>query len=174
MGNKKILELLSRITAICKVRFLKQTFFFQSQDDFLIVTGTYGVLKLTIGKTQRDIYLAPNNKLRVPEQFWKIVYHKKSQSAIVIITSNNPYATVQPLCADVCKTYGWWHENFQQEINKRRGLTYCCTYKDFKEVVTYAPSLTIRGTYKMPSEYLCLSTFLTSGAITLYSYFKKI
>ncbi|XP_065213215.1 uncharacterized protein LOC135840542 [Planococcus citri] len=123
-----------------------------SQDEFTIITGTYGVMKLRIGQIEHEIYLHPDNKLRVPEQFWKVVYHEKTQTAIVVITSNNPFTRIKLLCPDVCKDYNWSQDTFQSNKYFSRGYTYCCTYKSFQDAVPYVPSLTVQGTYTLPKK----------------------
>lgn len=109
-------------------------------------------MKLEIRNEEKSIYLVEPDKLRVPECFWKVIYHQKSKSAIVIITLNNPYTKeIKPLCNDICESHYWSHENFH---DKQKGYTYCCTYEEFKNVVTFVPQLEVEGVFNMPSKQI--------------------
>lgn len=133
-------------------------FYTKSQDDFIVITGTYGVMELL----QRPIYLNPPNQLRVPNYFWKVIYSESKKAAIAIITSNNPYLKkIQTMCTDVCKSTEWWSKGFK---NIKKGYTYCCTYSDFKNVVKYVPNLDVKVELRMPGKNkfdLTITSFAT-------------
>lgn len=63
------------------------------QSDLTIYTGTYDKLTLASERTgRRTLYLEENDKIEVPKWFWKIVHNETSDSAIVLMTLNNPHA----------------------------------------------------------------------------------
>lgn len=108
------------------------------------------MMKMKIGKKEQQIYLNPENKLKVPECFWKVVYHGSSKTAIVIVTSNNPYQLkAKTLCRDICEKSNWANREF---YNVKKGYTYCCTYESFKKVVQFVPELEVQGILQMPSK----------------------
>uniref|UniRef100_A0A1B6CX44 DNA/RNA non-specific endonuclease/pyrophosphatase/phosphodiesterase domain-containing protein n=1 Tax=Clastoptera arizonana TaxID=38151 RepID=A0A1B6CX44_9HEMI len=109
------------------------------QDDFIIVTGTHGVMSgINYNKEKTNLYLDPERKiLPVPETLWKIVVNPINSSCIVFLMSNNPFEENPPnhLCDNVCDKF-FWPKFF---IYNWRGYMYCCTYRSFKKVIKYAP-----------------------------------
>lgn len=102
-----------------------------------IYTGTYGHLQLPSADGDLvPLYLSTSEQIEVPEYMWKIVHNPHTQSAIVFITLNNPYADRRdhpPMCPDVCEQAGINDRNFN---TVKKGLSYCCTYETFSRIVT--------------------------------------
>lgn len=116
-------------------------FHFQLKEDFIITTGTHGVMTgISYNKTKTSLYLDPERKLLpVPDILWKIVAHPKNMSCIVFLMSNNPFEEDPPghICDNICENF-FWPKIF---VYNWRGYMYCCSYKNFKNIVSYAPEL---------------------------------
>ncbi|KAM7344139.1 salivary protein Tsal1-like [Cochliomyia hominivorax] len=84
------------------------------------------------------IYLDKTKKIEAPKYFYKILMHKKSDSAIVFVTVNNPYIedAAKEICTNVCKESGFLHDNFP-DVTK--GYTFCCELNEFKKLVPSLP-----------------------------------
>lgn len=112
--------------------------------DLTVYSGTLGQLKLPgLGKTsttsQKAMYLHENKKIIVPQYFYKIIVDERAESAIVFVTSNNPFlhrVAVRPLCEDVCERSG---VNMKQFTDTRKGYTFCCDYNSFMQQVDITP-----------------------------------
>ncbi|XP_065213211.1 uncharacterized protein LOC135840539 isoform X2 [Planococcus citri] len=67
----------------------------------------------------------------VPAIFWKLIYHKEKNEAIIFILHNEPYRTDKPdrkkFCKSICKKYGWEIENDIVTL----GDAYCCDPTEF-------------------------------------------
>ncbi|XP_054258889.1 uncharacterized protein LOC128983578 isoform X2 [Macrosteles quadrilineatus] len=109
--------------------------------DFIVTTGTYGILKLLDANgTYKNIFMDPENKkLPVPNFFWKMVYNPLTSAGIVFIISNNPFLRRSPkyVCKDVCYAHGWT-QPFETNSG-HKGYVYCCSISHFRNVVEYAP-----------------------------------
>lgn len=71
------------------VRMLAQ----RHQSDLTIYTGVHDKLTLPSERTgRRTVYLEEGDKIEVPKWFWKIIHNETSDSAIVMMTLNNPHA----------------------------------------------------------------------------------
>lgn len=114
------------------------------ETDLVVYTGTIGQLKLPgMGKTtvssQKAVYLHENKKLIVPQYFYKIIVDERAGSAIVFVTSNNPFlhrVAMRPFCEDVCQRSGL---DMKQFSDVRKGFTFCCEYSAFMEQVDISP-----------------------------------
>ncbi|XP_055625705.1 uncharacterized protein LOC129768235 [Toxorhynchites rutilus septentrionalis] len=109
------------------------------KDTIRVFTGVYDVLKLPdVNRTMVPITLTDRSQIPVPKWFWKILYHKKSDSAIAFVTLNNPFAaTKEYLCKNICNMHGW---DQQEYGDLSRGLTYCCTVKELRSVIKSIPA----------------------------------
>lgn len=130
------------------------------QSDLTIYTGTYDKLTLASERTgRRTLYLEENDKIEVPKWFWKIVHNETSDSAIVLMTLNNPHAklvdaqsiNLQNLetkllltiyiftgfCQNICSSVGLISHGLK---SLKKGYTYCCELNDFRKTVTTVPS----------------------------------
>uniref|UniRef100_A0AAG5D1L9 DNA/RNA non-specific endonuclease domain-containing protein n=1 Tax=Anopheles atroparvus TaxID=41427 RepID=A0AAG5D1L9_ANOAO len=110
------------------------------QEDITIYTGTYGILTLPhTNGTLVPITLIASGII-VPKWTWKIIKSPRTNSAIVFISSNDPYRTSMQseefLCPDVCRQSGWYVASFDTYA---KGFTYCCSVVSFKAVVNNIP-----------------------------------
>lgn len=108
------------------------------QSDLLIFTGNDGVLTLPhLNGTEIEITLEENGNLVVPKYYWKIIKNVVTNSGIVLITLNNPFAiSITPMCTDVCQMTGWSNVNYG---DYSKGFTYCCTVSSFFSVIVDIP-----------------------------------
>ncbi|XP_055606925.1 uncharacterized protein LOC129754736 [Uranotaenia lowii] len=108
-------------------------------DTVSIYTGVYDILTLPDRRGHPvPITLADDSQVEAPKWFWKVVHHAASDSAIALVTLNNPFASRgEHLCTDVCSRHGWAHKEFQ---DIRKGYTYCCTVQQLREVIKFIPS----------------------------------
>ncbi|KAL1377132.1 hypothetical protein pipiens_016462 [Culex pipiens pipiens] len=108
-------------------------------DTVRVFTGVYDVLQLPDANGRPvPITLAENSQLEAPKWFWKIVHHSGSDSAIALVTLNNPFASEgEHLCPDVCDRFGWGHKEFRE---LPRGFTYCCSVQDLRKAIKFIPS----------------------------------
>jgi DNA/RNA endonuclease G (NUC1) len=83
------------------------------QTELLIYTGVFGILKLQ----DQKLYLEDDNMIEVPKWYWKVIINPGTRAGIVMITSNNPFAT-----------------------NIRKGYTFCCGVNEFKRMVNVLPT----------------------------------
>ena len=109
------------------------------QSELHIYTGTLGQLTYK----NKPLFLTQDDHgkpvIRVPEFFWKIVQSPSLNQAIVFIGLNNPAAThATQICPDICVSAHW---SFPSRQDATKGFLYCCSYQDFKRVVTWAPNL---------------------------------
>lgn len=105
-----------------------------------VYTGVYDVLQLIDDKgDHRRLYLADGDLIPVPKWTWKVLMSPKTNSAIVFITLNNPYAEqsdIQEFCPNVCTQSGYVNRHFS---NLKKGYTFCCSLNDFKKIVNVLP-----------------------------------
>ncbi|XP_058465008.1 uncharacterized protein LOC131438770 [Malaya genurostris] len=108
-------------------------------DTVKVFTGVYDILTLPdVNGRMVPITLAENSQLEAPKWFWKVLFHAASNSAIALITLNNPYASSgEYLCNDVCNRYGWGQKEFQ---DLRKGFTYCCTVQELRKAIKFIPT----------------------------------
>lgn len=120
----------------------------QERTTLEIYTGAYGQLQLLSSDGDEvPIYLSDANKLEVPEYLFKVVYNPIRRTAIVFVTSTNPFSSqkkFQPLCEDVCAAANVTFE--QRKLDA--GRTICCAYGDFARIVRFN-SLHVVGLLQM-------------------------
>lgn len=112
----------------------------RAQTDLMIYTGIYDVLTLPSERTgRRTIYLEEGDRFPVPKWFWKILVNESSDSAIVLMTLNNPHAKLaeaQGFCNNICSSVGLISAGLKRLT---KGFTYCCELNDFRKTVTFIP-----------------------------------
>ncbi|XP_037955035.1 uncharacterized protein LOC119684949 isoform X2 [Teleopsis dalmanni] len=110
-------------------------------DDLQIYNGYMGILQLpTTSNTLVSIYLDATNKIEAPKYYFKVVKREATNSAIVFITLNNPFATtgdIDEFCTNVCQRAG---TNVAEFTDLTRGYTFCCELEDFKTHYADLPS----------------------------------
>lgn len=113
-----------------------------------MITGTFGVLELEDSNNNvKQIYLEPNKELMpVPLLFWKILSDTTESTCIVFVVHNNPFLDQAPslICKNICATNGWPNDM----VALAKGFTYCCSYSDFKKVVSSVPQIECKGLLK--------------------------
>ncbi|ETN58076.1 deoxyribonuclease I [Anopheles darlingi] len=103
-------------------------------DTVRIITGVHGILELpnTEGR-QVAISLSENGLVEIPKWLWKVVIHEPSNSAVVFITLNNPFANAsETLCKNICSLHGWHQAEY---LDYRKGFTYCCSLIDARKAI---------------------------------------
>lgn len=94
-----------------------------------------------VNGNQVEITLEAGGNIEVPKWFWKVIKSTATNSAIVLVGLNNPFATSLPanerLCTDICSSYGWAQAQFS---NFGQGYTYCCEVNAFRNVVPRVPA----------------------------------
>lgn len=114
--------------------------------DLKIITGSHEVLTLKdVNGNDVAIFMAKDDKIPVPKFTWKIVYDPEGKSAIVLVTSNNPFYQETFSCPDVCEAEGWFKKKW---ADVAQGLVRCCTYEEFRAVVGTSPKLVVSSTLK--------------------------
>lgn len=126
-----------------RIEYLVRNLAANFNDDFLIYTGVYEILKLKHSNNyyqEIEIYLDIDNKIPIPKWFWKAIKNLKLNTGIVFITLNNPFANyneIQEFCPNVCDKASIKSKYFQ---DIKKGYTFCCEIDDFKKIVTDLPS----------------------------------
>lgn len=115
--------------------------------DLEVWTGTYGVQSLKDAEgRQKELYLAEDNRIPVPELFWKLVYDPKSETAIAFVGLNDPFATGSAsevsLCPDVCGDAGWSRRKWNRP---GKGRVICCSAQALAAAVPGVPQLNATG-----------------------------
>ncbi|KAJ6648590.1 hypothetical protein Bhyg_03820 [Pseudolycoriella hygida] len=104
--------------------------------DMEIWTGMYEILKLENSRGELEMmYLSANGKYPVPKWLWKIVKNTSTNSAIVFITLNDPYRSVdevEEFCPNVCAKASVDTKHFK---TMTQGYTFCCDLTDFRQVI---------------------------------------
>lgn len=114
------------------------------KSDLQIVTGTFGVLKLKNVKTGqwKSMFLdTENEKIAVPEYYYKILFDPSSNSSLVLLTSNNPFLKSRNDLVEICPNICSYAGVSQKETleNFKKGYTYCCSLDDFRNKVNSIP-----------------------------------
>lgn len=124
-----------------RVETLTRKIALKANAKLLIYSGTYDVLSLK-NKIQEDIplYLAEDQRVPIPKWFWKIIINERIRTAIVLITSNNPFFEknngVQEICPNICQEANM---NFNYFSVIEKGYTYCCELNQFRKTVNVLP-----------------------------------
>lgn len=112
----------------------------RSQSDLTVYTGVHDRLNLPSERTgRRTLFLEEGDRIEVPKWFWKILHNETSDSAIVLMTLNNPHAKLvdaQGFCTNICSSVGLISAGLKRLA---KGYTYCCELGDFKKTVTSVP-----------------------------------
>lgn len=124
-----------------KVENMARNLSTEYNEKLLIYTGSYRQLHLADSYGQIvPIWMESDEKIEVPEYLWKVIMNEKENSAIVMITLNNPFAKrsdVQEFCPNVCERAGLSNLNFNKML---KGYTFCCELNDFKAAVKILPN----------------------------------
>ncbi|XP_054738483.1 uncharacterized protein LOC129244713 [Anastrepha obliqua] len=102
--------------------------------DLLTFTSTLGQLELPDDSGDLTaIYLDSNKLLPAPKWYYKVLMHPDLAVDLVILTLNNPFATVGSeveFCTNVCDKYNL--ETISDfGAHAARGYTFCCELNDF-------------------------------------------
>lgn len=116
-----------------------------------VYTGTFGVITLNDEEGEpHEIYLDEddegNARVPVPKIYYKIMYHKESNSGIALIGVNNPYSTLEEIqrdyifCKDVSDQIDYlkWEKD-----NLVKGYSYACDVNEFANVVQHLPYMKV-------------------------------
>lgn len=105
-----------------------------------IFTGVYDLLKLEdLNGDLKSMYLTADEKYAVPKWMWKIIKNTSTNSAIVMITLNDPFKSdndVDEFCTNVCSDAYVDSKHFK---TMRKGYTFCCNLREFRQVVRSLP-----------------------------------
>jgi hypothetical protein len=108
-----------------------------------VITGGHEILSLPHMQTavRSNLFLNAVGKfIEVPKYIWKILINQRDETAIVLVTSNNPYlANPIDICKNICVDVGLTYPGVLQDNDK--GYTICCSLVSFKAVVQNIPTL---------------------------------
>lgn len=79
------------------------------------------------------IYLDPNQEISIPKYYFKVLWHKTSDAAIVFVSVNNPFTPngkADEFCKNVCAKAKLDNKSFMDDT---KGHTFCCTLDEFKQ-----------------------------------------
>jgi DNA/RNA endonuclease G (NUC1) len=112
------------------------------QEDLVIFNGAHGILTLPhVNGQQIPITLEAGGNIEVPFWYYKVIRSAATNSAIALVTLNNPFVTTIAAndipCTDICAQTGWHHVNYN---NFALGRTICCTVADLRQRVPSVPS----------------------------------
>jgi DNA/RNA endonuclease G (NUC1) len=117
------------------------------QEDLVIFNGAYDILTLPhINGQQVQITLEEGGNIVVPKWYYKVIRSAATNSAIAMVTLNNPFvdsidANEYP-CTDICASTGWTNAEYS---NFAKGRTICCTVADLRNTVTSVPAEALSG-----------------------------
>ncbi|XP_073969631.1 salivary protein Tsal2A-like isoform X1 [Rhodnius prolixus] len=108
-----------------------------------VITGTRGVMLIE----QKKFYLG-NERVPVPEYFWKLIHNPEDDSCMGFITKNDPYLKRQPhpICENVCTRYNWKLSN----LKLSSGYIYCCEYHRMRKVIEEVPTISCKSALRYP------------------------
>uniref|UniRef100_A0A224XR96 Putative deoxyribonuclease i n=1 Tax=Panstrongylus lignarius TaxID=156445 RepID=A0A224XR96_9HEMI len=111
-----------------------------------VITGTHGIMEIE-GK---KFYLG-NQRVPVPEYFWKLLHNAADDSCMGFITKNDPFLKRQPqkICEDVCSRYNWKLPNH----DVFHGYIYCCEYHRLSKVIEEVPNVRCRTALRFPQSF---------------------
>jgi hypothetical protein len=115
-----------------------------AQTNIAVVTGgqELSYFRHTNTNMEYPLYLEPIGKfIEVSKFIYKILINERDKTAIVLITSNNPYLRTPPVdfCTNICVSAGLTYPGVLQDLDK--GYTICCSLPSFKKVAKNIPTL---------------------------------
>ncbi|CAH2257289.1 jg26108 [Pararge aegeria aegeria] len=115
----------------------------------VIYTGTFGVTQLrnSAGRLV-DIHLHSNNRVPVPQYFYKVVYDASRRQGTAYISINNPYYTLAEarqlqFCTDRCRNNAAFNWINWQPDRVDIGYSFCCTIPDFRRRIAHVPNFNV-------------------------------
>jgi DNA/RNA endonuclease G (NUC1) len=116
-------------------------------EDLVIFNGAHGILTLPhVNGQQIPITLEAGGNIEVPFWYYKVIKSPATNSAIAMVTLNNPFVTTIAAndipCTDICSQTGWFHANYN---NFALGRTICCTVADLRARVPSVPAEALAG-----------------------------
>ncbi|XP_034825570.1 uncharacterized protein [Maniola hyperantus] len=115
----------------------------------VIYTGTFGVTQLRNSAGRFiDIFLHSNNRVPVPEYFYKVVYDASRRRGTAFISINNPYYTLaearqRQFCTDRCRNNAAFNWINWQPDRVDIGYSFCCTIPDFRRRIAHVPNFNV-------------------------------
>ncbi|XP_050342230.1 uncharacterized protein LOC126768260 [Nymphalis io] len=112
----------------------------------VIYTGTFGVTQLRDGNGRFvNIFLESNNRVPVPQYFYKVAYDASRRRGTAFISINNPYYTLAEarglqFCTDRCRNNAAFNWINWQPDRVDIGYSFCCTIADFRNRVGHIPN----------------------------------
>ncbi|XP_045459781.1 uncharacterized protein LOC123670324 [Melitaea cinxia] len=117
----------------------------------VLYTGTFGVTQLRNSNNRLvDIYLASNNRVPVPQYFYKVAYDASRRRGTAFISINNPYYTLAEarrlqFCTDRCRNNNAFNWINWQPDRVDIGYSFCCTIADFRRRIGHIPNFDASG-----------------------------
>ena len=111
--------------------------------DYIIYTGTYGVMELPdINNNPTRIFLY-EDKLPVPNFYWKIVYSPSENKGIAAVGVNNPYIVENLDDFIICPPIESHAllDRIPDAGDVTKGLLYLCKVGDLTKIIEYIPDL---------------------------------
>lgn len=109
--------------------------------DLLVATGSFEQLQLPDHNGQlSNLFLSTDNGIIVPKWLWKVVKNQNINAAIVLITLNNPFSSienVEEFCENICAKAFLNSKHFR---TMSKGYTFCCEIGDFQRTVKSVPN----------------------------------
>ncbi len=113
------------------------------------MTGTWGWLQLKNESGElRKVHLdSANERIKLADILWKLVYEPSTGKAIAFILHHNPYqdSCESKICDDICSNYGWSEVSSN---NLDGGCTYCCDVRKVRFRITNIPSVEVTDILK--------------------------
>lgn len=112
------------------------------QEDLVIINGVHRILTLPhVNGQQIPITLEAGGNIEVPQWYYKVIRSAATNSAIALVTLNDPFVTSIPAnqipCTDICLQTGWHHANYN---NFALGRTICCSIADLRNSEPTVPA----------------------------------
>nr|XP_032512098.1 uncharacterized protein LOC116766366 [Danaus plexippus plexippus] len=114
----------------------------------VIYSGTFGVTQLRNSNGKMVNIFLDNNRVPVPQYFYKVVYDQSRRRGTAFVSINNPHYTLAEarklqFCTDRCR-----NNNAFSWINWRPdrldlGYSFCCTISDFRRVIGHIPNFDV-------------------------------
>lgn len=135
-----------------RVERLARNVAFVAKTNLDVITGGQEILSYnnTATNLEYPFYLAPLERfIEVPKLIYKILINEREKTAIVLITSNDPYLKSKPtdFCTNICSEVGLVYPGTLQDLDK--GYTICCSLASFKTVARNLPTLSEYATMSL-------------------------